>query len=338
MRISTPECATSGEADDSWVTSSPPETALMATHAPALGPELVPVSRQATMRGIVWRQFRRHPAALFALAVLGVASVLSLLAPIVSPYDPNALDLANRWNAPSAEHLFGTDKQGRDMLSRILWGGRISLSVGILAMAGSVLVGTVVGALAGFFGGRIDSALMRLTDFFLTFPQIFVLLFLSYLLRQANIQFFQGGFGNIVLVIAATSWMIVARLVRASFLKLREEEFVAAARSYGAGNARLVLVHILPNAVGPILVAGTRGVADAILTESGLSFLGYGIQPPTASWGNILQDAFTTIGVYPWLTVFPGVMIFITVLALNYLGDALRDALDPYKVVGHMRA
>jgi peptide/nickel transport system permease protein len=308
----------------------------MTTHAPALGPEVVAVARQETMRGIVWRQFRHHPAALFALAVLGTVGLVSALASLIAPYDPNAIDLVNRWQAPSAEHLFGTDKQGRDMLSRILWGGRISLAVGILAMTGSVLVGTVLGALAGFFGGVVDSVLMRLTDFFLTFPQIFVLLFLSYLLRQANIEFFQGGFGNIVLVIAATSWMVVARLVRASFLKLREEEFIAAARSYGASSGRLVLVHILPNAVGPILVAGTRGVADAILIESGLSFLGYGIQPPTASWGNILQDAFTTIGVYPWLTVFPGFMIFITVLALNYLGDALRDALDPYKVIGHV--
>ncbi len=306
----------------------------MASTAPATAQELLAAPRQETMRGLVWRQFRRHPAAIFALVVLGIVGLASLLAPLLAPYDPNALDLPHRWQPPSTEHLFGTDKQGRDMLSRILVGGRISLSVGILAMTVSVLVGTAIGAVAGFFGGWIDSALMRLTDFFLTLPQIFVLLFLSYLLRQANIEFFQGGFGNIVLVIAATSWMIVARLVRASFLKLREEEFIAAARSYGAGSSRLIFVHILPNAVGPILVAGTRGVADAILTESGLSFLGYGIQPPTASWGNILQDAFTTIGVYPWLTIFPGFMIFVTVLALNYMGDALRDALDPYKIVG----
>lgn len=180
----------------------------------------------------------------------------------------------------------------------------------------------------------MDSLLMRATDFFLCFPQIFVLLFVSALLRQMEANRFGSGLVQVIVVIAITSWMVVARLVRASFLKLREEEFVAAARSYGAGGNRLVFVHIVPNAIGPILVAATRGVADAILIESGLSFLGYGIQPPTASWGNILQDAFTTIGSYPWLTFWPGFMIFVIVLALNYLGDALRDALDPFKVVG----
>jgi peptide/nickel transport system permease protein len=306
--------------------------------SPAIVPggDLDAAGRQETMRGIIWRQFRRHPAALFALFVLGAVTIAAVFA-FLAPYDPNAIDLPNRWEPPSAEHLFGTDKQGRDMFSRILIGGRISLTVGFLAMAGAVVIGTVVGALAGYFGGTVDWALMRVTDFFLTFPQIFVLLFISALLRQADIHVLQGGFGNIVLVIAATAWMSVARLVRASFLKLREEEFVAAARSYGAGDRRLVMVHILPNALGPILVAGTRGVADAILTESGLSFLGYGIAEPTASWGNILQGAQQQIGVYPWLTIFPGFMIFITVLALNYLGDALRDALDPYKVIGHVR-
>lgn len=292
------------------------------------------LTRQETMRGIVWRQFRRHPAALFALVVLGTVAAAALLADLVAPYDPQQIDLVNRWQPPSPEHVFGTDKQGRDMFTRILFGGRVSLAVGLLAMGGAVLIGTVVGALSGYFGGWIDWALMRLTDFFLTFPQIFILLFIAALLRQADVVVFQGGFGNIVLVIAATSWMSVARLVRASFLKLREEEFVAAARAYGASDRRLVLIHILPNALGPILVAGTRGVADAILTESGLSFLGYGIQEPTASWGNILQGAQAQIGVYPWLTLFPGFMIFITILALNYMGDALRDALDPYKVIG----
>lgn len=289
---------------------------------------------QDSMRRIVWRQFRRHPAALFSLAVLATVIMVSVLAPLIAPYDPQELDLRNRWAPPSPEHWFGTDKQGRDVFSRILYGGRVSLTVGFLAMFGSLVIGTLVGAIAGLAGGRLDGALMRFADFFLSFPQIFVLLFVSAVLRQLDANNFGGGLWQVVTVIAITSWMVIARLIRASFLKLREEEFIAAARSYGAGDLRLIAVHMLPNAVGPILVAATRGVADAILVESGLSFLGYGIVPPTPSWGNILQDAFTTIGSYPWLTIFPGFMIFITVLALNYLGDALRDALDPYKVVG----
>jgi peptide/nickel transport system permease protein len=310
----------------------------MTTEAPLLGAsDAAAAAGSGTMRSIVWRQFRRHPAALFSLAVLGIVIAATVLAPWTAPYDPNELDLQNRWAPPSPEHWFGTDKQGRDMLSRILYGGRISLAVGFLAMLGAVLLGTFLGAAAGFAGGWLDGLLMRGTDFFLSFPQIFVLLFMSALLRQLDASTFGGGFWQVVTVIAITSWMVVARLVRASFLKIREEEFVTAARSYGAGSRRLVLVHILPNAMGPILVAATRGVADAILIESGLSFLGYGIVPPTPSWGNILGDALSTIGVYPWLTFFPGFMIFITVLALNYLGDALRDALDPYKVVGEKR-
>jgi peptide/nickel transport system permease protein len=310
---------------------------MATTRSPALGVGPAAARGQDTMRAIVWRQFRHHPAALFSLVVLAIIIGVSLLAPWIAPYDPNELALQYRWNPPSFEHWFGTDKQGRDMLSRILYGGRVSLAVGFLAMAGSLLVGTILGAIAGFVGGWADSLLMRTTDFFLSFPQIFVMLFLAAVLRTLDANTYGGGFWQVVTVIAVTSWMVVARLVRASFLKIREEEFIAAARSYGAGSGRLVMVHILPNAVGPILVAATRGVADAILIESGLSFLGYGIIPPTPSWGNILGDAFSTIGVYPWLTVFPGFMIFMTVLALNYLGDALRDALDPYHVVGEKR-
>jgi len=308
----------------------------MASSSAATPTSIRSTDTQESMRGIVWAQFRRHPVALIALATLAVVIFVSIMA-FLSPYDPNQIDITNRWAPPSLQHWFGTDKLGRDLLTRILYGGRISLTVGFLAMAGSVVVGTCIGAVAGFFGGAVDSVLMRLTDFALTFPQIFVLLFLSAILRQLNIPFIQNGFGMIIIVISLTSWMIVTRLVRASFLTVRETEYVAAARSYGAGSWRLVMVHILPNSVGPILVAGTRGVADAILIESGLSFLGYGIQPPTASWGNILQDAFTTMGSFPWITFFPGFMIFITVLSLSFIGDALRDALDPYKVVGELR-
>ena len=294
------------------------------------------IPEQETMGQIVWRNFRRHPMGIFGAAMLALIVLISVFA-FVSPYDPNDLDNTNRWQSLSLEHPFGTDKNGRDILTRVAYGGRISLLVGVLAMATASIAGTIIGGIAGFYGGVIDNLLMRLTDFFFSFPQLFVLLFLSFILRESNITFMQGGLGNIILVIGATSWMTVARLVRATFLKLRESEFVRAARSYGASDLTIITRHILPNAIGPVIVSGTMGTAWAILTESGLSFLGYGILPPTASWGNMLQDARTTIGVYPWQSVFPGAMIFLTVISLNYVGDALRDALDPYKFVGHIR-
>lgn len=288
--------------------------------------------RQETMRSIVWRQFRRHPLGLVAVVALCVIVAITVLAPVIAPYDPEALDLTNRFAPPSVDHLFGTDRLGRDMLSRILYGGRVSLLVGLLAMAVSVTIGTVIGALAGYLGGVMDNTLMRATDFFLIFPQLFVLLFVASVLQGSGVELVLGGVGQIVVVIAVMSWMPTARLVRSSFLKTKEEEYVSAARSYGAGGRRIVLLHILPIALGPILVAATRGVSEAIIIESGLSFLGYGIVEPDSSWGNILGGAQENIGVYPWLTLFPGLMIFLTVLALNYIGDALRDALDPYRV------
>jgi peptide/nickel transport system permease protein len=272
---------------------------------------------------------------LVGLTMLLTITLLSVFASL-SPQDPDAINNANRWQAPSLEHVFGTDKNGRDIFTRIAYGGRISLLVGILAMVTASIVGTIIGGVAGFYGGAVDNILMRFTDFFFSFPQLFVLLFLSFILRESNITFMQGGLGNIILVIGATSWMTVARLVRATFLKLRESEFVRAAKSYGSNDLHIMVRHILPNALGPVIVSATMGIAWAILTESGLSFLGYGIQPPTASWGNMLQDARSTMGVYPWQSIFPGAMIFLTVIALNYIGDALRDALDPYKFVGQI--
>lgn len=277
---------------------------------------------------ITWR----HPMGLAAAVLLALLVGASLFA-FLSPFDPNQLAFAQRWSGPSLTHPFGQDELGRDLFTRVLYGGRVSLLVGCLAMSTALVIGTAVGALAGYFGGWVDAVLMRMTDVFLIFPQIFVLLLLSFLLRQAGVAWFVGGIGNIVLVIGVTSWMIVARLVRSSFLHLREADFVLAARAYGAGHAHLIVRHMLPAALGPVVVAATRGVAEAILTESALSFLGYGVQPPTATWGNILGEAMSTIGVYPWLTLFPGAMIFLTVLALNYLGDALRDTLDPRSAV-----
>ncbi len=311
-------------------------TQAQAPHSPALSGLEDQLPEQETMLHIVWRNFRRHPMGILGVILLSLIVLMSVFA-FVSPYDPDALDNTNRWQTPSLEHPFGTDKNGRDILTRVAYGGRISLLVGVLAMTTASVVGTIVGGVAGYYGGAIDNGLMRFTDFFFSFPQLFVLLFLSFILRESNITFMQGGLGNIILVIGATSWMTVARLVRGAFLKLRESDFVRACRSYGSSDAHIIIRHILPNAIGPVIVSGTMGTAWAILTESGLSFLGYGIQPPTASWGNMLQDARTTMGVFPWQTVFPGAMIFLTVISLNYIGDALRDALDPYKLVGHMR-
>jgi peptide/nickel transport system permease protein len=294
------------------------------------------VPAQETMLAIVWKNFKRHPMGLVGVSMLIVIIVISIFAS-VSPYDPNKIDNSNRWQTPSLQHPFGTDKNGRDILTRIAYGGRISLVVGVLSMTTAAILGIVIGGLAGYYRGILDNILMRITDFFFSFPQLFVLLFLSFILRESNITFMQGGYGNIIVVIGVTSWMTMARLVRATFLELRESEFVKAARAYGSSAPHIMIRHILPNAIGPVIVSSTMGTAWAILTESGLSFLGYGIQPPAASWGNMLQDARTTIGVYPWQTIFPGAVIFLTVISLNYIGDALRDALDPYKFVGHMR-
>jgi peptide/nickel transport system permease protein len=289
--------------------------------------------REETMLGIVWRQFRRHPMALVGVSILVAIVLLSVFA-FLSPYDPESVDVANRFSPPSREHLLGTDRSGRDVATRLLYGGRVSLTVGVAAVITAVVLGSLVGAGAGFYGGFIDNALMRFTDAFLSFPSLFVLILLSFLLRESQLPLLSGGVASIALVIGATSWMSVARLVRATFLSLKEEEFVTAARAYGAADARIVTHHIAPNSAGPIIVNATMGVAWAILVESGLSFLGFGIQPPTPSWGNMLTDGQDTLSLYPWLAIFPGLMIFITVIAINYIGDALRDALDPFRVSG----
>jgi peptide/nickel transport system permease protein len=287
------------------------------------------------MLGIVWRDFRRHPMALVGVSILAAIVLLSIFA-FLSPYDPESVDVANRFSPPSREHLLGTDRSGRDVATRLLYGGRVSLTVGVAAVLTAVVLGSLVGATAGFYGRFVDNALMRFTDAFLSFPSLFVLILLSFLLRESQLPLLSGGVASIALVIGATSWMTVARLVRATFLSLKEEEFVTAARSYGASDARIVSRHIAPNAAGPIIVNATMGVAWAILIESGLSFLGFGIQPPTPSWGNMLTDGQDTLSLYPWLAIFPGLMIFITVIAINYIGDALRDALDPHRVSGRV--
>jgi peptide/nickel transport system permease protein len=282
------------------------------------------------MLNITWRQFQRHRPALIGAIVLSILVLATLGAPIVAPYDPDKFDLNIRVQAPSAAHIMGTDELGRDVFTRILYGGRISLAMGVLAMALAVSVGALVGAAAGFYGGWVDGVLMRVTDVFLAFPQLFVLILVTTVLRQLNLAWLRAGdWQPIAAVIGLLSWMNVARLVRAEYLSIKEKEFVEAARGIGARNARIIFRHILPNAASPIIVAATLGVAASILTESGLSYLGFGVQPPTPTWGNLLRTAQAQMTYAPWTAVFPGLMIFIAVIAINYIGDGLRDALDP---------
>ena len=288
---------------------------------------------------MVWRRFRSHKPAMAGLVVLAVLVLSSAFAPLVTPHDPNEIDLDNQLDLPSWEHLMGTDELGRDLLTRILYGGRVSLTIGVMAMTIATTFGVVVGALAGFYGGWVDNALMRFADIFLCFPGLFVLIILSLALRELPIPALQGtAFASvlsIILVIAVLAWMTVAKLVRASFLSLKEQQFVEAARAGGALNSRIIFRHILPNGISPIIVAATFRVATSIITESGLSYLGFGVQPPTATWGNMLknaQDQMTRMGTNgPWTAIFPGLMIFVTVVAINFIGDGLRDALDPHK-------
>ncbi|MBV9582747.1 MAG: ABC transporter permease [Chloroflexi bacterium] len=271
-----------------------------------------------------WRRFRRHQLAAIALCVLMLIGV-AVLAPL-SPYNPDRTNLPLRFQAPSLQHPFGTDDLGRDELTRTLVGGRISLAVGVLAVVLSLSVGVLLGATAGYVGGAVDSLLMRFTEAVLAFPQLFILILLA--------VFFGTSFATIVLIIGLLRWMPIARLVRADFLQHREREYVIAARALGSSTHRLMWHHILPNSIGPVIVAATLGIGGAILTESAMSFIGLGIQLPTASWGNMLRVSQTTLTTAPWLALAPGIFIFLTILSVNYVGDGLRDALDPYSSTG----
>lgn len=263
----------------------------------------------------------RNPLALAGLVTVAILGLIAILAPLIAPHDPRIIQAARVLEPPSAEHLLGTDDLGRDVASRMIYGARISLSVGFVAVGIAVTIGILIGALAGYYGGWVDAAAMRFTDIMLCFPTFFLIL--------AVIAFLQPSIWNIMIVIGATGWMGVARLVRAEFLSLREREFVVAARAQGIGDARIILRHILPNAMAPVYVSAILGVAGAVLTESGLSFLGLGVQPPTPSWGNILTAGKDNIEIAWWLSVFPGLAILATVLAYNLLGEGIRDALDP---------
>jgi peptide/nickel transport system permease protein len=287
---------------------------------------------ESLARGI-WRRFVRHPGAVAGMIVLGLL-ILAIVLAGFSPYDPEVSEMDVRLQPPSLAHPMGTDPLGRDLLTRALYGGRISLSVGLMVVATTLIIGIPVGAVAGFFGGWIDNILMRITDAALSLPTLLVLILLSAILREVDAPFFQkNNVLTIALVIGLLSWMTVARLVRAAFLTIREQEFITAARCLGASNMRIMLRHILPHAVGPIIVECTLELGYAIMEESGLSFLGFGIQPPTPSWGNLLSNAQIHLTKHPWLAIFPGLMIFITIISVNYIGDGLRDAFDPFKVL-----
>lgn len=268
--------------------------------------------------------------ALIGTIIIAIIILLVFLAPLLTPYDPFKQDLRNRLQAPSAEHWMGTDDLGRDLWTRILYGGRISLSVGLTAMAISILFGSLIGLVSGYYGGWVDSILMRITEIFLSIPRLFVLIAMGMFLRTLDLPSLQAGsFLPISIVIGVLSWMGTARLVRASTLELRDREFVQASRALGANDARTLLLHIFPNIASPIIVSATLGLAGAIISESGLSYLGFGVQLPTPTWGNMLSNTQNQMLTAPWTAIFPGLMIFIVVIAINYLGDGLRDALDP---------
>ena len=280
--------------------------------------------RRAAQRGELrqfWRTFRRNQLACAGAVVVAVLVLVAVLAPALAPWDPNRPDMKRILEAPSGKHWFGTDQIGRDVLSRLIYGSRISLAVGFVSVGIATLIGIMLGAAAGYHGGVVDGTIMRLVDLMLVFPRFFLLL--------AVLAFLKPSIWTIMAVIGLTGWMGVTRLVRAEFLGLREREFVIWSESIGAGALRVVFKHILPNALAPVLVAMTLGIPAAILTESGLSFLGLGVQPPYATWGNILNDGKDLITYAWWLTLYPGLAILITVLSYNLLGEGIRDALDP---------
>src|SRR3954452_21761781 len=283
-----------------------------------------------------WRRFRRHRLAVLGLVVLAIMVLMVALGPLLWRVAINDIDFTSRLHMPTANHPFGTDDLGQDIFARMLYGGRISLAVGLAAMLMALVVGVTIGAIAGISRGAVDAALMWLTDLFLSLPQLPLLLVLIYLFRDTLKQTFGpevGVFILIVLVIGGFRWMPVARLVRAQFFSLREKEFVEAARALGASVPRQVVRHILPNSLGPVIVAGTIDVAAAIIAESTLSFLGLGFPPDIPTWGRILFDSKEYLDIAPHWALFPGAAIFLTVLTINFIGDGLRDALDPRRVM-----
>ena len=289
-----------------------------------------------TMGSLVWRRFRRHPGAM-AGAVILIILILSVTLAGLSPYDPEKSNIVNRFKPPSSSHLFGTDGLGRDVLVRVLYGGRVSLSVGFLVVAISLSIGVPIGSVAGYFGGWVDSILSKVIDATMSLPALMFMILLASILREIDLPILKSNSRlTISLVLGVLSWPTAARLVRAIFLTFREMEYVTAAKALGASDLRIIISEILPNGLGPIIVESTLGIGYAIMEESTLSFLGFGIMPPTPSWGNMLDNAQEHLAQYPWLAIFPGLMIFLTIISINFIGDGLRDALDPYKILAQV--
>jgi len=289
-----------------------------------------------TMSSLVWRRFRRHPGAMVGAVIL-IILIISVTFAGLSPYDPEKSDIKNRFQPPSWAHPFGTDGLGRDVLVRVLYGGRVSLSVGFLVVGISLSIGVPIGSAAGYFGGWVDNVLSKLIDATMSLPALMFMILLAAILREIDLPYLKSNSTlTISLVLGALSWPTVARLVRAVFLTFREMEYVTAAKALGSSNLRIITSEILPNGLGPIIVESTLGIGYAIMEESTLSFLGFGIMPPTPSWGNMLDNAQEHLAQYPWLAIFPGLMIFLTIISINFIGDGLRDALDPYKILAQI--
>ena len=290
----------------------------MLRSAPLAGPE------RGQFRLAVER-FLDHRLAVASVGVLAFLAITAAAAPLLSPYDPERTNLLLIFEPPSIAHPMGTDSLGRDLGTRILYGGRVSLTIGVLVVTLAISIGVLVGGIAGYYGRAADAILMRVVDMMYSFPRLFLLILFAVL--------FGGKLLTVVVVLGALSWMTTARLVRATFLSVKHREYVEAAHCVGARDREIVLRHILPNSMAPIIVAATLGVAGAILAESTLSFLGLGVQPPTPTWGNMLKDAQTDMTAAPWTAVFPGFAIFLAIVSINFIGDGLRDALDPRHVI-----
>lgn len=280
-------------------------------------------SEAESLKSIAWRRFRRNKLAMFGMLVIVILIIFSLLAPFMSHYDPNEIDLYKIESSPEGTHWLGTDELGRDMFSRLLYGGRVSLAVGIFASLAEIAIGVSLGSVAGFYGGAVDSVIMRITDIIMCFPFFVVAIALAAMVGPSMT--------NLIFIIAILEWTKIARIVRAEILSLKNRDYIKAARSLGLGNIRIIIKHVLPNTFASIMVFSTLAIANGILTEAALSFLGLGVRPPQPSWGNMLAAAqsMRVLQYEWWMWIPPGMMVFITVISINFLGDGLRDALDP---------